>query len=1334
MPKVWKSLLFLSILLMSISSAAAHDSSIEIETNSGFSIVEQSGESDDASVRVIPDEGLAGTTHTILISGLNDGEEIAVSILYDGEEVYSTGRTADSRGRVEVEIFTELTDPVGDYSIEVLNANGVLIGSDSFTVIEPSGLTATLEINPTEAEAGTTFTLNISDVKPFVDLRLVFRDADGITAYSTVVRADAEGVAIAEFPTEEIAAGTYSVSVVLESDTNVEVATDEVTVLQKAFTVTTSLDPAETRPNREISISIDGLEAESTATIDILGVDGESIHSEEITADENGTASLVYTLPEDAELGDYTVQVMQAGELVSEASFVLFVPEFAVSISPENGTPNTNFLVEIIGLDENETAKVELVNAEGVLQSIDVNADIDGNATALLGQRLRLELGTYAIRVMRGDTVAFGQPINITEQFESSQSDVEPENIIVTVNPESGSVPTDYTFRIEGLDPDTDVTMRVLFDGSEIYSTTGTTDDNGVFETIATSEPSDSEGTYVVEFRVSGEVVGSAEFFIGEPPADTDEPDDTDETTETDETTDDDAVAIHLNPSAVLQGERVEILVNNLEANETVTIEIRYGEDTVYSAEREASDIGAIGIAVRIEDADPTGVYGIVVLRGEEIIANAALNVVQDESSLPESLPEISITPESGPIGTDHIIEITGLNAEESLEISLEFEGEEVLNLERSADSTGKVVVVIGSELNDSPGEYAIVVLREDGTELSSALVIEDSILMGAAEITIEPQSGPIETDHRITVSGLLPNEDVTLDIEFEDDVVFTTERTADENGIFVIDITSQEGDEYGEYDVIVRRDNGDESSISFIVESPVPFEVIVEPDVIGIGDGFNIVVSGLNAGENVSMAIVVNDEVVFETEGQADDEGNLVFDLFSEEGDSIGATTVVITRENGETASADFELLESSSEIAITVEPDRGPIETDYEFAITGLDANETYNFAVEYDGEVVYSATVEADNAGKASIVLTSQEGDAIGDYRLVILSNDVELASIEFEVTGDDIIEDTPTEQTPDSPIVAVDSTVYRGRINADTGELVFTFSGDAGQEMLIGLSSNEFDTYLILQDEHGQELAVNDNYGDGSNSQISSYALPYSGEYRVVVSSADYQGELETVFGNFVLLIEPFNSIAGEYGETVTVAFDETTISQFIQFEGRAGDVISIAVDSGGTVDTILSVLSPSDVVLIQDDDGGLGYDSEINRLVLTESGIYTVIVRSFVFGKSGEADVTIHLNGSQILDKDTRLVELSSKQNSDVLVFSGQAGETITLSVALESGNTTSLHILAEQYGIALVDYQTVALPDRITLSFIVPDNGLVTIYVEDAAADYVGLWFAIERE
>lgn len=1327
MPKVWKSLLLLSLLLMSISSAAAHDSSIEIETNSGFSIVEQSGESDDASVRVIPDEGLAGTTHTILISGLNDGEEIAVSILYDGEEVYSTGRTADSRGRVEVEIFTELTDPVGDYSIEVLNANGVLIGSDSFTVIEPSGLNATLEINPTEAEAGTTFTLNISDLKPFVDLRVSFRDADGITAYSTVVRADAEGIAIAEFPTEEIAAGTYSVSVVLESDTNVEVATDEVTVLQEAFTVITSVDPAETRPNREISISIDGLEAESTATIDILGVDGEGIHSEEITADENGTASLTYTLPEDAELGDYTVQVLQAGELVSEASFVLFVPEFAVSISPENGTPNTNFLVEIVGLDENETAKVELVNADGILQSIDVNADIDGNATALLGQRLRLELGTYAIRVMRGDTVAFGQPISITERFESSQSDIDTDDIIVTVEPESGAIPTDYTFRIEGLAPDTDVTMRVLFDDSEIYSTTGTTDDNGVFETIATSEPSDSEGAYSVEFRVSGEVVGSAEFFIGESPAETDEPDETAET-------DNGEVTIHLSPDAVLQGERVEILVNNLEANETVTIEIRYGEDTVYSSEREASETGAIGIAVRIEDADPTGVYGIVVLRGEEIIANAALNVVQDESSLPESLPEISITPESGPIGTDHIIEITGLNAEESLEISLEFEGEEVLNLERSADSTGKVVVVIGSELNDSPGEYAIVVLREDGTELSSALVIEDSILMGAAEITIEPQSGPIETDHRITVSGLLPNEDVTLDIEFEGDVVFTTERTANENGIFVLDITSQEGDEYGKYDVIVRRENGDESSTSFIVESPVPFEVIVEPDVIGIGDSFNIVISGLNAGENVSMAIVVNDEVVFETEGQADDEGNLVFDLFSEEGDSIGATTVVITRENGETASADFELVESSSEIAITVEPDRGPIETDYEFAITGLDANETYNFAVEYDGEVVYSATVEADNAGKASIVLTSQEGDAIGEYRLVILSNDVELASIEFEVTGDDIIDVTPPEDTPDSPIVAVDSTVYRGRINADTGELVFTFSGDAGQEMLIGLSSNEFDTYLILQDEHGQELAANDNYGDGSNSQISSYALPYSGEYRVVVSSADYQGELETVFGNFVLLIEPFNSIAGEYGETVTVAFDETTISQFIQFEGRAGDVISIAVDSGGTVDTILSVLSPSDVVLIQDDDGGLGYDSEINRLVLTESGIYTVIVRSFVFGKSGEADVTIHLDDSQILDKDTRLVELSSKQNSDVLVFSGQAGETITLSVALESGNTASLHILAEQYGIALMDYQTVALPDRITLSFIVPDNGLVTIYVEDVAADYVGLWFAIERE
>ena len=668
MSKLWRGLLLLLVLLFSVLSASAHDSNDSPQSKSGVSIPAQTEETGSASLRIIPDEAVVGRTHFISITNLNRGEEIVVRIFYDGEEIYKTEQSADNRGRVEVEIFTEADDSPGEYIVDVRNVLGRVLAQSSFTVLEAEGLDATINVVPVEAEVGTVFTLNISEAQAFVGLQALFRDADGMIVYSTTVYADTDGLASVEFPTEELAAGIYNVSLVLRNDPNVEVASSQIRVLEKLFPVTTTIEPPEIRPS-------------------------PSPESEETPESE--------TVPE-------TTEVAQTDETIS-------------------------------------------------------------------------------------------------------------------------------------------------------------TDTEDVF--------------------------------------------------------------ISLKPDRALRGERIEIFVEKLEAGETVRLEMRYGTETVYHVERQATEAGVIGLAVGIEDSDPSGVYEFLVLRDAEIIARARLTIVQDASELPLPAAKLSVSPESGAMGTDHVIEVRGLNAEEAIELKLEYEGEIVLSLERAANAEGTAVIVLSTNLDDRPGDYNIQVLREDGTELSGSLRIEDAILMGDAEISIQPQRGVLETDHHIKVSGLFPNETVTLNIGFADETVYTTERTADKNGTFSIDITSQEGDAIGEYEVVVLRENGDESRASLFVESSGTFELSVQPETVAIGDSFDVLVQGLHAAETVALSISAEGNIIFETDGQANEDGNLVFELFSEESDTPGIVRVVATRENGETASAEFELFARRAAIIdISVSPDTAP------------------------------------------------------------------------------------------------------------------------------------------------------------------------------------------------------------------------------------------------------------------------------------------------------------------------------------------------------------------------------------------------------------------------
>jgi serine protease Do len=89
-------------------------------------------------------------------------------------------------------------------------------------------------------------------------------------------------------------------------------------------------------------------------------------------------------------------------------------------------------------------------------------------------------------------------------------------------------------------------------------------------------------------------------------------------------------------------------------------------------------------------------------------------------------------------------------------------------------------------------------------------------------------------------------------------------------------------------------------------------------------------------------------------------------------------------------------------------------------------------------------------------------------------------------------------------PNSPIQGILGT-ESGVLPSDNSYFdAYTFEGKAGQQIVIEMTSNEIDAYLILLSPDGQDVAQDDDGGGGSNARLTT-SLPADGTYTVLANS-------------------------------------------------------------------------------------------------------------------------------------------------------------------------------------------------------------------------------------
>ncbi|GAB5494084.1 MAG: hypothetical protein Phog2KO_42990 [Phototrophicaceae bacterium] len=1219
----------------------------------------QQDESDSAAVRIIPNEAEVGNNHTILVTGLSANEPVTVRIIFDDDEreVYETDQVADSRGVVEVSIFTETSDTAGDYTVEVSNASDAVIGSASLLLLEAGQFNTEISIDPLEGEAGTVFNIEITDVRPFVILDVVIDNQDGEEVFSQRLRATVDGNASIEFESSESTTGDLTI-VVTENDVN-EIAAGQITVLEEIFPATIIIEPNTALPGDTVFVTVSGLESEQAVTVDI-SLDDENIAIIEETANISGLLIFPYTLPDDAEFSTYTFSILDETVLIGRDTLSVEIPPTEVTISPTVGTVGTIFVATVSGLREGEDVIIDLTADNEVIQSVTATADENGEARAGLGQRIDLELGFYGVQVTRLDTLVFTAPIEVTDERPPTPITINPDNVTISVSPESGSIPTEYTLLVEGLPADTNITLFILFDGVSVLSLSGVSDADGIYTTVITSEASDPPGVYTLEVRAEGNVIGSVDFEIADENASED-----DDTSEVPEAVVEGDVSVTVSPEALRQGERIEFFLNNLTPEETVTFELSFDGEVIYTSETTADSNGASALALLAQEDEALGEYHIRILRDTEEIATSSFTIIDSDAVINDA--SVTVSPETASAGSEYTIVVTGLEAQEDVAVLVTLDGNKIFEAVRSASTDGIVTIVLASNSDDELGTYDVSVVREN-SELSTIFTITEADAETATSendnisLLISPETGVLTSEHEINVTGLDANEAFTLLIEFDGNEVYSAEQTADEDGNFATVIATSDSDDLGDYTIIIERVNADDVSgvLTVVGDEETAetgdFTVSIDKDEVELEEDFEITVSGLDAGESIIIEVEFSGDIVYETVREADTDGIVTLILATDAGDSEGTYSINVLR-GDEVISADIVVSGSDEETQVTqdvqlvVNPNSGEIGTEYEFIVTGLNSNENIVIAVEFDGNIVYEAERSADGSGIFTITLATSEDDEAGTYIFRVIREDNSDTNIDF------VVED----------------------------------SGDSELE-----SGNEDEADALTSNPEAEQEDSIEHENSNADDSLSSVVTYVNG---------------------------------------LNIVFDSETSVQVIEFDAEAGDVVSINVNSNDSVDTVATLFNPDGVEIASDDDGGVGFDPEIERAVLADTGTYTLEIRTFTTGDSGEAEVTISRSDVRTLDDAVvRTIVLNSKITTEILTFTGEAGDVISLVLSLESGEIGAFVVSAVQDDTVLMNYQTFGLPESITLGFVIPEDGNVTISIEDDGSTSAIINALIERE
>lgn len=213
--------------------------------------------------------------------------------------------------------------------------------------------------------------------------------------------------------------------------------------------------------------------------------------------------------------------------------------------------------------------------------------------------------------------------------------------------------------------------------------------------------------------------------------------------------------------------------------------------------------------------------------------------------------------------------------------------------------------------------------------------------------------------------------------------------------------------------------------------------------------------------------------------------------------------------------------------------------------------------------------------------------------------------------------------------------------------------YTFQGRRGQRVVIEMTSDQIDSYLILLAPDGRDLAQDDDAGGGKNARMTA-TLPADGTY-TVLANAYQPGET----GRYTLRLDtsrgtaqtpPANTRPNRVAAGGTTPQDRARVilqeqgildasapvlrsdgSRYREytFSGTAGQTVTITLESGD-FDTYLMLIDPSNRMLRDNDDAAPDNTNSTLTVTLPATGTYKVIANAY--DRSGQGQFTLTVRG------------------------------------------------------------------------------------------------------
>ncbi|HET8902590.1 MAG TPA: hypothetical protein VFN16_01185 [Saccharospirillum sp.] len=410
--------------------------------------------------------------------------------------------------------------------------------------------------------------------------------------------------------------------------------------------------------------------------------------------------------------------------------------------------------------------------------------------------------------------------------------------------------------------------------------------------------------------------------------------------------------------------------------------------------------------------------------------------------------------------------------------------------------------------------------------------------------------------------------------------------------------------------------------------------------------------------------------------------------------GPDAGECSLLVVNGNDDEAYGPYRLIDQSiAGQADTLSADQslvGSLETDnsptrYPLSIDSpTQISFTLNDASRSLGMHLSGPAVNAEAVACGDSTLTLDAYLEPGDYELILQPgrrpsaavDEYDYYEVETPLCTDALVDEGRFYQL-DTASTILPEGIRNGGILADdetlTGLMLSTEGNryllelDHPSEVVVSLASTDFDTMLSITGEDVQ--LDNDDFGDGTDSQLSSILMP--GEYTVTALSY----ESYPVDGIYTLQtqVTPFEGDLRNSGE---IAPGSSLIGMRTDNDNRytltidEASEVSIALNSA-SFDTTLA-LSGNGLDLSDDDGGG-----DTNSLITTilQPGTYTLTVGSY----SGNGLYNLTVNSSEVLGEMMNSGELRA---GDVVYGDLQTGSSLTYTISLDAARTVSIETVS----------------------------------------------------